>query len=98
MEVEFADDQLERLESDADFNAGYGLEVVRGFRKVMRFIRSAEDERDFRNMRSLRFERLKGDRDHQHSIRINRQWRLIVELRQCSPKNVVVVQDIEDYH
>lgn len=49
-------------------------------------------------MRSLNFEKLKGSRSHQHSMRINQQWRLILELKQANPKNVVVVVAIEDYH
>ena len=42
MDVEFADSTLKQLETDVECNAGYGVEVVRGFRKVMRFIRSAK--------------------------------------------------------
>jgi len=98
MDVEFADQELSRLESDEDFNAGFGVEVVRGFRKVLRFIRSAVDERDFRSMRSLNFEKLKGNRSHQHSLRINDQWRLVVEVVKGEPKNTILVVAIEDYH
>jgi proteic killer suppression protein len=98
MDIEFSDDDLARLESDAAFNAGYGVQIVRGYRKVVRFIRSATDERDFRAMRSLNFEKLQGDRSHQHSLRINDQWRLIVEIKKADPKNVVVIIGIEDYH
>jgi len=98
MEVEFADPDLARLERDLDFNAGFGIEVVRGYRKVMRFIRSAADERDFRMMRSLNFEKLKGDRSHQYSLRLNQQWRLVVEVRKSDPRNVILVVAVEDYH
>ena len=49
-------------------------------------------------MRSLRFEKLKGDRSHQHSLRLNNQWRLIIEIQKADPKNIIVVLDIEDYH
>jgi proteic killer suppression protein len=98
MDVEFADPDLARLERDLEFNAGFGIEVVRGFRKVMRFIRSALDERDFRAMRSLKFEKLKGDRSHQYSLRLTQQWRLVVEVRKADPKNVILVVAIEDYH
>ena len=98
MEAEFADPDLARLEGDLEFNAGFGKEVVRGYRKVMRFVRSAVDERDFRAMRSLNFEKLKGDRSHQHSLRLNQQWRLIIEIRKSEPKNVILVIAIEDYH
>jgi proteic killer suppression protein len=98
MEIEFANSDLARLETDADFNAGFGEPVVRGYRKVIRFIRAAEDERDFRSMRSLHFEKLKGNRSHQHSFRLNNQWRLIVEVRKTQPKNSIFVVEIVDYH
>jgi len=98
MDVEFADPDLARLESDRDFNAGFGVEVVRGYRKVMRFIRAALDERDFRAMRSLKFEKLKGRRSHQHSLRINNQWRLVIEIQKAKPENAIRVVSIEDYH
>lgn len=98
MNVQFADSTLERLEAEVDFNANYSVGIVRGFRKLMRFIRDALDERDFRAMRSLNFEKLKGDRSHQYSLRINQQWRLIVEIEKAEPKNTIVVVAIEDYH
>lgn len=49
-------------------------------------------------MRSLKFEELKGDRSHQHSLRINRQWRLIVEVEKGKHKNRIAILAIEDYH
>jgi proteic killer suppression protein len=98
MDVEFADSVLQQLETDDGCNAGHGVEVVRGFRKTMRFIRAARDERDFVAMRGLRFEKLKGNRGHQHSFRINDQWRLVVQIEKHEPKNIVHVIEIVDYH
>ncbi len=98
MEVEFADEELDRLETDIDFNAGFAREIVLAFRKRMQAIRSAPDERTFYGLRSLHFEKLKGNRDHQRSMRLNKQWRLIVEIKPSQPKNTVVVVGIEDYH
>jgi toxin HigB-1 len=98
MDVEFSDPNLQRLETDLDCNAGYGDAIVRAYRKVVRFIRSALDERDFRAMRSLNFEKLHGNRSHQYSLRLNIQWRLIVEIKTATPKNIIVVIGIEDYH
>ncbi len=98
MEVEFADPDLDRLETDAKFNARFSWEIVRAFRKLMQVIRNAPDERVFYGMKSLHFEKLKGDRDHQRSMRLNDQWRLIIELRPSNPKNVVVLIAIENYH
>lgn len=98
VDVEFAHKDLDRLETDPDFTAGYSREIVRAFRKVMQIIRAAPDERTFYALKSLHFEKLKGDRGHQRSMRLNRQWRLIVEIRPSQPSNVVIVVNIEDYH
>ena len=98
MDVEFADPHLERLVNDRDFNAGFDVAVARGYRKVVRFIRAAVDERDFWQMRSLRFEKLKGNRAHQHSLRINDQWRIVIEIQKSTPKNIIRIVAIEDYH
>ncbi len=98
MEVEFGDDDLKRIDEEPGYTGGLSAELIRAFNKVLRFIRSAVDERDFRAMRSLNFEKLKGNRDHQHSMRLNKQWRLIIEIKESNPKNIIVVVGIEDYH
>jgi toxin HigB-1 len=98
MDVEFDDDSLDRLETDARFDAGFGREVVKGFRKLMQAIRAATDERDFYAMKSLHFEKLEGDRSQERSMRINKQWRLILELKGSAPNKKVHVKKIEDYH
>jgi proteic killer suppression protein len=64
----------------------------------MQMIRAALDERDFYAMKSLRFEKLKGARQKQHSMRLNDQWRLILEFEGEGATKVVVVCEIEDYH
>lgn len=98
MEVEFDDDDLDRLETDPQFTAGFAQEVVRGYRKRMQQIRAARDERDFMQLKSLHFEKLKGDRQGQHSVRLNLQWRLILEIRGDHPCKVVGIVEIVDYH
>ena len=98
MKVHFNTDDLAMLESDRDFTGGFAPSVVKGFRKVMQFIRAAVDERDFYQMRSLRFEKLSGPRKHQRSMRINDQYRLIMELEGEGQAKTVKVMAIEDYH
>ena len=98
MEVRFADEVLDRLETDATFTGGFAPGVVKAFRKRIQMIRQAPDERVFHALRSARFERLKGKRTHQWSMRLNDQWRLIVELELQGPTKVVVIRGIEDYH
>jgi proteic killer suppression protein len=97
MEVEFANPDLEPMRQEG-VNGKYDPAIGKGFRKVLRFIQSAADERDFRAMRSLKFEKLLGNRSHQHSLRINDQWRLIIEIQKATPKNVIRLMGIEDYH
>jgi toxin HigB-1 len=98
MRAKFRNKDLERLESDATFQCGYAPPIVRAFRKVMNVIRNAKDERDLYAMRSLRFEKLQGARAHQRSMRLNDQWRLILEIETDENGNTVIVVDIEDYH
>ena len=98
MDVEFRDSDLDRLEVDPDFAGGYDQRAVRGFRKVMQILRAAVDERDLYAMKSLRFEKLSGDRSGQRSLRLNDQWRLIVEIVPATPKNTVAILEIVDYH
>lgn len=98
MDVEFDDDNLDRLEVDPHFTAGHSQEVVRAYRRRMQQIRAALDERDFYAVKSLHFEKLRGDREGQYSIRLNLQWRLILELRGNHPCKVVGIVEIVDYH
>ena len=98
MEVSFRDATLDRLETDPRFDGGYGAAIVKAFRKRMQLIRAAEDQRAFYGMKSLHFEKLKGARGHQHSMRLNDQWRLVLELADLGQKKLVHVVSIEDYH
>jgi proteic killer suppression protein len=98
MEAEFADGKLDRLETDPKYTAGFGADVIRAFRKAMQAIRAATDERDFYALKGLHFEKLDGARSHQRSIRLNKQWRLILEITGEAPKKTVRVIGVEDYH
>jgi toxin HigB-1 len=80
------------------FDAGFNRAVVKGFRKLMQVIRAATDERDFYAMKSLHFKKLEGARSHERSMRINDQWRLILELKGTPPNKTILVNKIEDYH
>ena len=58
----------------------------------------ATDERDLYALKSLHFERMKGDRTGQSSIRINKQWRLILRIEADDEGKVVVIVELLDYH
>jgi len=98
MDVEFATDDLDRLEVDPAFNMGLPTAVVKAYRRRLQGIRAAPDERDFYALKSLHFEKLKGQRRHQHSMRLNDQFRLVLELVATGPRKQVRIVGVEDYH
>ncbi len=98
MDVKFVDASLKRLEADPGFTAGYDAAIVKAFRKRMQFIRAAVDERAFYTMKSLHYEKLKGDRDGQSSMRLNDQWRLLLRVEQDEHGKTVLIISIIDYH
>jgi proteic killer suppression protein len=97
-EVSHSDDSLERLERDASYTAGFDPAIVKAFRKRMWSIRNATDERDLRGLKSARFEKLSGDGKGQYSMRLNDQWRLIVEFEGEAPNKRITILEIADYH
>lgn len=98
MEVRFDDQKLSRLETDPTFTNGFDQSIVKAYRKRIQVIRAALDERDFYALKSLHFEKLKGDREGQSSMRLNDQWRLILKIEKAENGKTVVVISIADYH
>jgi toxin HigB-1 len=92
------DRMVDRLETDPTYDAGFSQAIVTAYRRLMQVIRAAADERVFYNLKSLHFEKLKGNRSSQHSMRLNKQWRLIIEFEGVAPNKLVAVIGIEDYH
>ena len=87
MEVRFSDTALDRLETDAKYDAGFSAQLVKAFRGRMQIIRAF--------LSTFQTEVISIG---QHSMRLNEQWRLIVEFEGVAPKKIVVVIAIEDYH
>jgi toxin HigB-1 len=98
MLADFKDESLRRVEVDPAADCGHGQAITKAFRKRMQSIRAALDERDFYNQKSLHFEKLEGKRDHQRSMKLNDQWRLILEIVGVAPNKTVWIVGIEDYH
>jgi len=99
VEIIYAVEELDRLEVDGAFTAGLSQGLVKAYRNRINIIRQAVDERLFYAIKSLRFEKLEGKRKHQHSMRLNDKYRLIVELVERKPKDKAVrIVEITDYH
>jgi proteic killer suppression protein len=96
--VEYASDELDRLARDADYRpAKWGPDVIRAYRKKHQLIEAAVDERDLRAIRSLRLKQLNGDREGTSSIRLNDQFRLILNFKN-EGERVAVILELVDYH
>ena len=96
MNIDFGTSGLETAETAQAGKLKYPISAIFSLRKKLVLLRSAPDERTLRNWKSLHYEKLQGDRSHQRSIRLNKQWRMIFELRD-KPLTILIIS-IEDYH
>ena len=96
----FASKTLKALYTDESGAARYSTEVVTAFFDKMAVIVAASDESDLRALKSLHFEKLKGERGNRgkRSIRLNRQFRLTFTIETDDQGKLLRILDIEDYH
>ena len=69
-------------------------DIQRTARRKLLYLDDAEDLQDIQAVPGNKFEKLKGNRAGQYSIRINDQWRICFEWVKNKAKNVEIV----DYH
>ena len=98
MRFRFAEAKLEELYTTGRGGKRYSRQVVDAFVRAVATIDAAVDERDLYAQKGLHFEKLKGDRKGQRSIRLNQQWRLILTLERDSAGAFVWIIEITDYH
>ena len=68
-------------------------------RVAMRKLRMVDEARELRDLRAApanHLEALKGDRAGQHSIRVNRQWRVCFRWNEARKEAIDV--EVTDYH
>lgn len=98
MKVRFGDDRLALVETNQAHRLKLPVQVVQVARRRIRFLREAQDERDLYNMASLHYEKLSGEREGQRSIRLNNQWRIVLEIdRDCQPLEIVILEISNHY-
>jgi proteic killer suppression protein len=76
------------------FGKGFPADLVKRTRAVMSALNAAFELDDLRFPPGNRLERLSGDREGQHSIRLNDQWRVCFVWTSNGPAEVEIV----DYH
>lgn len=89
----FADEQTRRVWAREHVRQ-FGPDLQRAAQKKLRLLNAAEPINDLRIPPGNRLEKLAGDRDEQHSIRINDQYRICFVWTSAGPTDVQIV----DYH
>lgn len=98
MKVRYADEQTSLVETDQAHRLCLPVVVVKAARRRIRVLRRCLDERDIRAIPSFHYEKLRGKRDGQRSIRVNDQWRLIVRVdRECDPIEIEIIEISNHY-
>jgi toxin HigB-1 len=97
MEIVFQDATLALVESDAAGETKLPVAVIKATRRKLTLLRAAIDDRSLRNWKSLHYEKLKGDREGQRSIKLNDQYRMVFILSEVGPPTATILA-IEDYH
>lgn len=89
----FANKETEKI-FNREFSRRLSNDIQRAARRKLEVLDAAESLSDLTVPPSNRLEKLKGERRHQHSIRINDQWRICFEWSGTDAVNVEIV----DYH
>ena len=98
MEVEFAEEWLALIETDQAGQTRLSVAIIKSARRKLTLLRAAPDDRTLRGWKSLHYEKLKGDREGQRSVRLNDQFRLIFSMDEATAPPTIIILGIEDYH
>ena len=99
MLIEYLNEELRLLAEDSTYRTKrFHPNLVRAYRKKLDIIITAPNEQSLRSFKSLRLEKLQGDRDGQYSIRLDSQFRMILRFKRVEPHKVAVLIEIVDYH
>lgn len=93
MIVSFGDREAERIWK-GDVSKKLPREIQDIARRKLRMINNSVDINDLRIPPANRLEKLKGDLKEYHSIRINKQWRIIFKWERTNAYEI----SITDYH
>ena len=100
MRIHFKTKKLKAL-YDEDRGANkYPKGVVDAFFEVLATVRSAVDERELYNLKSLHFERLGGKRGRleHRSIRLNDQYRLVLIIERDQDGKYLLIVRLEKHY
>lgn len=97
MRVDHRDKKLEAMEKTRQ-SKHYSEATAKKYLKAMTAIRAADSENDLRQMVSLGYHNLKGDRSGQRGMTLTANERLVVEPALDEHGQLMMIIEIVDYH
>ena len=98
MQIRFKDKKLERFWETGLHDGTHPDSVLKRVLALIAMLHNAPDIRRLYAFKGLHFEKLAGDRKGQHSLRLNRRLRLVVEICAVPRPTTIYIIGIEDYH
>jgi proteic killer suppression protein len=97
MRIRFSNDELDRAEVDLRFRPPFATQMLKAYRKKLNSLRATVDERDLWNNKGLNFEKYHAV-PGQYSIRLNDQYRILLEMEGEAPNKTLVIVAITDHY
>lgn len=98
MRIVFAKDSLARILTDQAHKMGLPFTVIKGAKKTLIKLESAEFESDLHNLGGLDYKILKGDTHDTRQVRINDQYRIWFTVSGEGSSAVATITFIGDPH
>ena len=98
MRIDFLGKKLEALYTREKGARRLDPEVYEAFLEVVAAVQAAKSPQDLRALKSLHYEKLKGDRRADRSLRLHKGYRLIVREQRDADGIYVEIIEIDDYH
>ncbi|WP_455274853.1 type II toxin-antitoxin system RelE/ParE family toxin [Rhizobium herbae] len=98
MKIEFSDKSLMRICTEEAHKMGLPFAVIKAARNRIIQLEAATDERDLRNLKSLNYKKLNGEKEGLRQVRINDQYRIVFSLSEDEKPPVIRIVEIGDTH
>ncbi|MCU0444900.1 MAG: type II toxin-antitoxin system RelE/ParE family toxin [Microscillaceae bacterium] len=72
----------------------FAPEIIKQFRKKVLILINAQSTAELRQFAGLNFEKLKGDLQEYYSIRLNQQFRLLLQMNEIVEDEIVIEEII----
>ena len=98
MRIVFLDKKLEALYTHEKGAHRVDPAVLEAFFEVVAAVQAAKDAQDLRALKSLHYEKLKGDHKGDRSLRLHKGWRLVAREKRDGQGIYIEIVEIDDYH